>query len=133
MRKLIKTIILCSLLAGLFPIAVSAADVTYEGTWNTTNRKLDGPMTCVVTSLGEDKWQGRFYGVWFGQAFDYTVTFSGSPTELAGKAVIDGADYTWKGKIQKDSTGIFTGTFGGSRYEGYFSLKEKSVSKPSRK
>jgi hypothetical protein len=40
-----------------------ARDYEFEGTWNTTNRKLDGRMTCIMTDLGEQKWQGRFFGV----------------------------------------------------------------------
>src|SRR5204863_8072683 len=104
----------------------SAAEVSiYEGVWHTTNRKLDGTMTCVVTDLGSEKWRGRFYGVWQGVAFDYTVAFSGPPSDLHGTAQIDGADYTWKGKISKGEARRFTGSFGGSRYEGYFDLKEK--------
>ena len=30
----------------------SAADYVFEGPWNTTNRRLDGIMTCTVTELG---------------------------------------------------------------------------------
>ena len=129
MRKLLATIVLCPVLTGLFPLAGSAADVTYEGTWNTTNRKLDGPMTCIVTDLGDERWKGRFFGIWQGVAFDYTVAFKGPASDLAGTAVIDGADYSWKGRIQKDSSATFQGTFGGSRYEGYFRLKEKPAAK----
>ena len=131
MKKLVTatTLTLSFVLSALFATGGNAADVTYEGTWNTTNRKLDGPMTCVVTELGDEKWKGRFYGVWQGVAFDYTVAFAGPPSDLSGTAVIDGADYTWKGRIQKDSSGTFQGTFGGSRYVGYFRLKEKPAAK----
>ena len=40
------------------------AETVFEGDWQTTNRKLDGKMTCVVTDLGSEKWRGRFYGIW---------------------------------------------------------------------
>jgi len=108
-----------------------AADYVFEGPWHTTNRKLDGVMTCVVTDLGSENWQGRFYGVWQGVPFDYTVKFSGPPSRLHGTATIDGADYSWTGNIGsgetvRDSQGSFKGTFGGNRYTGYFDLKPKS-------
>jgi hypothetical protein len=102
-----------------------AEDRVYEGSWHTTNRKLDGVMTCIVSEAGPEKWQGRFYGVWQGVAFDYKVPFSGPSSELTGTAQIDGADYTWKGRLTKGGSGEFVGTFGGSRYTGHFELKEK--------
>src|SRR5687768_17309386 len=73
--------------------AASAQDYVFEGPWHTTNRKLDGIMTCAVTDLGNEKWKGRFYGVWQGVPFDYTVAFAGKPSELKGTATIDGAHY----------------------------------------
>ena len=102
--------------------AAAAQDYFFEGPWNTTNRKLDGIMTCAVTEMGNEKWQGRFYGVWQGVPFDYTVAFTGPPSDLQGKATIDGAQYTWKGSMTDDR---FKGTFGGTRYVGYFDMKEK--------
>ncbi len=99
--------------------------VLYEGTWNTTNRKLDGTMACAVTGLGDGKWRGRFYGVWQGVPFDYTVMFSGTPSNLTGTATIDGANYTWTGEMGQELPGRFKGSFGGSRYAGYFDLQEK--------
>ncbi|HEY2413262.1 MAG TPA: hypothetical protein VGI40_13515, partial [Pirellulaceae bacterium] len=80
---------LCS--AAGFSAAAVAEDATYEGPWHTTNRKLDGTMTCAVKDLGDEKWSGRFYGQWQGVPFDYTVAFSGPPEKLQGKATIDGA------------------------------------------
>jgi hypothetical protein len=109
-----------------------AGDRVYEGSWHTTNRKLDGVMTCVVSEAGPEKWQGRFYGVWQGVAFDYKVPFSGPSTDLSGTAQIDGADYTWKGRITEGEPDGFVGTFGGSRYSGYFKLKEKRPDPPKR-
>jgi len=103
----------------------SAKDLVYQGTWVTTNRKLDGPLTCVVTDLGNHRWRGHFYGVWEGVEFSYKVDFNGPPDKLHGMAVIDGADYEWTGKISKESPGWFKGTFGGSRYVGSFTLKRK--------
>lgn len=105
-----------------------AADTVFEGDWLTTNRKLDGKMTCVVTDLGNEKWRGRFYGVWQGVPFDYTVAFAGPAEDLRGTAQIDGADYVWKGRILPGDQPSFQGTFGGSRYEGSFALKEKKPS-----
>src|SRR5260221_3463920 len=99
MKKLIATVVLCSVLMGLFPMLGNAADVTYEGTWNTTNRKLDGLMTCIVTDLGDEKWKGRFFGVWQGVAFDYTVAVKGPAADLTATPVIDGADYSWNGRL----------------------------------
>ena len=101
----------------------------YEGVWRTTNRKLDGTMTCIVKELGNEKWQGRFYGVWQGTAFDYSVNFTGPPSKLRGSAVIDGASYEWTGEISPESR-TFAGKFGGSRYTGDFDLKrKKSIAK----
>jgi hypothetical protein len=97
---------------------------TFEGLWRTTNRKLDGTMTCVVTAIGNEKWQGRFYGVWQGVAFDYSVTFTGPRSSLRGTATIDGANYSWTGQISSETPRSFKGSFGGSRYEGHFDLKE---------
>ncbi len=116
-----------ALLTVLAPLRAGelAKQRTYEGTWKTTNRKLDGTMTCVVTNLRGEKWKGRFYGVWQGVPFDHTVDFAGPPSELRGKAVIDGADYDWHGAISRESPNRFTGSFGGSRYAGYFDLQAK--------
>jgi hypothetical protein len=101
------------------------ADAVYVGSWKTTNRKLDGLMTCAIKDLGEDKWQGRFYGVWQGIPFDYTVAFTGPRSDLHGTATIDGASYIWTGNITSQAPAVFKGTFGGSRYAGSFELKEK--------
>ena len=103
-----------------------AGERVYEGQWHTTNRKLDGTMTCVVTDLGSENWQGRFVGNWQGVPFDYTVKFSGPPNDLHGTATIDGADYSWTGQMSGDSQGSFKATFTGNRYLGNFDLKEKA-------
>jgi hypothetical protein len=114
-------------LAALLPFAeIAAGDAVYHGGWHTTNRKLDGMMTCIVTDLGDEQWRGRFYGVWQGVSFDYPVTFSGPPSSLRGAATIDGASYTWTGELTNEAPRSFKGTFGGSRYTGYFDLKETS-------
>src|SRR5947207_11986189 len=119
-----------SILIGLIVLVscatASAKDVVYEGTWVTTNRQLDGPITCVVTDLGDNKWRGHFYGVWQGVEFSYKVDFSGPPEKLHGKALIDGADYEWTGEMGKESPGSFKGTFWGDRYMGSFSLRRKA-------
>jgi hypothetical protein len=108
----------------LGPNLAWGADNVYSGTWKTTNRKLDGAMTCAVREVGDQKWQGRFYGVWQGVPFDYTVPFTGETSDLQGTATIDGASYVWKGSIAE---GTFRGTFGGSRYAGAFDLKEQTA------
>lgn len=118
-----KALLTLALLFGSFGTA--AAAITYEGTWVTTNRKLDGTMTAVVDDLGGDRWKGKFFGVWMGRKFSYDVEWTGKPDDLTGKAVIDGASYTWKGKMAPTTPGSFEGTFTGSRYTGYFKLKEK--------
>jgi hypothetical protein len=98
----------------------------YEGTWLTTNRKLDGTMTCVVTEVGKNQWRGHFSGQWQGVRFAYTVPFSGPPERLHGTAVIDNADYEWTGTMTTGSPGWFQGSFTGNRYVGSFTLREKS-------
>jgi len=104
-----------------------AADFVYEGQWKTTGRrKLDGIMTAEVDMVGKEKWKARFYGVWQGVDYDYTVNFTGPADNLKGTAVIDGADYQWTGKIDQESPGWFSGDFTGSRYDGWFKLKQKT-------
>src|SRR5882757_5155234 len=113
---------ICAAALFLYATTVAAEDAVYEGVWHTTNRKLDGTMMCAVKDLGEGKWTGRFYGVWQGVPFDYTVSFAGRPEKLTGKAAIDGADYTWSGDLNADEAGRFKGSFGSNRYTGYFDL-----------
>src|SRR5262245_7161868 len=86
---------------------IGAEDGVYEGVWHTTNRKLDGTMTCVVKDQGDGKWTGRFYGIWQAVPFDYTVPFTGKAEKLTGKAMIDGADYTWTGDMSTEDGGRF--------------------------
>ena len=123
-----KTLVFAAAVAlgasALLPAATVAEDALYEGAWHTTNRKLDGTMTCAVKDLGDNKWNGRFYGVWQGVPFDYTVPFSGPSDKLQGKATIDGADYMWSGSFNPEE-GHFKGQFGGNRYSGYFDLAKK--------
>ena len=120
------TRILLTFLAGAICSSALANELVYSGTWKTTNRPLEGEMTCVVTPVAKDAWQGRFYGVWQGVSFDYTVDFVGPPSELIGTATIDGASYEWRGWIQRDR---FKATFTGDRYEGSFDL-ERSPDRP---
>jgi hypothetical protein len=101
----------------------NARELVYEGTWVTTNRPLDGTMTCVVTELAGNQWRGHFHGVWQGQAFSYTVVFTGSPEKLRGRAEIDGANYEWAGEMSTAPGGSFRGKFWGDRYDGSFVLK----------
>jgi len=101
-----------------------AGELAYEGTWVTTNRPLDGTMTCVVTERGDNQRRGHFHGSWQGQPFSYTVDFTGPPERLRGRAVIDGADYEWTGQMTTGPRGSFTGKFWGNRYNGSFALKQ---------
>jgi hypothetical protein len=110
-------------LALMAPHAPAAKkDAVYEGTWVTTNRQLDGTMTCDVTDLGGGRWKGHFHGVWHGREFSYKVEFSGPPGRLKGRAKIDGASYEWTGSMTK---GRLKGEFTGDRYLGSFNLKLK--------
>ncbi|HYT95213.1 MAG TPA: hypothetical protein VEL76_41230 [Gemmataceae bacterium] len=119
-----RTIPVCVLLL-VSSAAAGGDNLVYEGTWVTTNRKLDGPLICVVTDLGNNQWRGHFSGVWEGVEFSYTVTFRGPPDKLSGEARIDGADYQWTGTMSQESSGWFKGTFGGNRYLGSFALQRK--------
>lgn len=105
--------------------AASARELVYHGTWLTTNRRLDGEMTCAVTDLGGEKWRGHFHGVWGGREFSYKVEFSGPPEKLQGRAVIDGANYEWTGKMTQGPDGTLKGKFTGDRYFGSFDLKRR--------
>jgi hypothetical protein len=98
----------------------SAEELVYHGKWSTTNRKLDGLVTCVVTPIENHKWQGRFYGTWQGVEFDYLVNFVGTANELEGTARIDGATYNWRGWITPQQ---FKANFSGDRYAGSFDLQ----------
>jgi hypothetical protein len=115
--------LLIALIVLAAPGLASAEEFVYEGTWLTTNRKLDGPLTCVVTDLGNNQWHGHFYGSWQSQPFSYKVRFSGPADKLQGRAVIDGADYEWTGTMSKESFGWLKGSFGGTRYFGSFDMK----------
>lgn len=106
----------------LLCVSVASAADTFEGTWLTKERRLDGRMTAVVKDLGGDQWSARFYGRWQGVDYDYTVKFAGKPDKLTGKATIDGARYDWKGSIDEKK---FAGTFTGDRYNGSFDLSRK--------
>lgn len=132
MRTLQMLLISALLAVGAAPAI--ARDYEFEGTWRTTNRKLDGRMTCIMTDLGDQKWQGRFFGVWQGVAFDYHVDFSGPLTELRGTAVIDQANYAWAGRVDEGSPTSFRVNFDGDRYRGSFELFErpKAASSPTK-
>lgn len=108
---------------------------TYEGKWVTTwHKKLDGTTKCAIKQLSRDRWQGRFWGEWQRVPFDYTVEFAKRKTTkseaappksnrdnllVEGKAMIDGADYDWKGTLTPDAFDI---QFTGSRYHGSLKL-----------
>jgi hypothetical protein len=100
------------------------SEFVYHGSWKTTNRPLDGEMTCVVTPVAKHEWKGRFHGVWQGVQFDHTVDFSGPPSDLRGTATIDGAAYQWRARIDQER---FRGNFGGDRYTGSFDLKRREI------
>jgi hypothetical protein len=114
-----RTLLVVAVLA-MCPAVSSAQEHVYHGPWKTTNRKLDGEMTCIVTPVWKEAWRGRFYGVWQGVPMDYTVIFTGPANALHGTANIDGAEYEWKGWITRQE---FKANFGGDRYSGSFDLK----------
>lgn len=115
--KTILALVLC-----LFGTVALAGEYKFEGPWKTTNRRLDGVQTCIVTWDGKESWSGRFYGIWQGVDFDYTVKFQGPPHALKGTAVIDGARYSWTGTIDREK---FVGSFTGDRYTGSFNMARK--------
>jgi hypothetical protein len=117
-----KQLVFLLVLLGSSWVEAQQKEYIYYGPWHTTNRKLNGDMTAVVKSTGKDQWEGRFYGVWQGVKYDYTVKFVGKADTLTGQAKIDGADYDWKGEIDTEK---FKATFTGSRYNGYFDMKRK--------
>jgi hypothetical protein len=82
--------------------AATAKEFVYQGAWNTTNRKLDGVVSCVLMPVAKHELQARFYGTWQGAPFDYTVRFVGSPSDLRGRATIDGASYECRAWINRD-------------------------------
>jgi hypothetical protein len=97
----------------------------FEGTWVTTNRRMEGTLSCVVTDLGGGHWRGHFQGAYQGTPFSYMVDFTDPADNLRGTAVIDGADYQWTGAIGPGAPGWFKGSFTGNRYIGGFDLKQK--------
>jgi hypothetical protein len=124
------------------PQGAAKLEGRYTGPWVTTNRRLDGTMTCDVTQLARGQWQGRFWGTWQQVPFDYTVQFTAGERQLEpmanaraarpvaftgaadtavnGTAMIEGASYEWTGVLSRDQ---FNVRFTGSRYEGHFELK----------
>src|SRR5579871_3546963 len=121
MRRILLPLVILAV-----PATAHAQAIVYEGTWVTTNRPLDGTLSCAVTDLGGNQWRGHFSGEWRGRPFSYTVDFSGPPEKLHGKAIIDGAEYEWTGSMSRRSPGWFRARFGGNRYVGGFDLKEKT-------
>ena len=77
-------------------------------------------MACIVRKVTKEEWHGRFWGTWQGVDFDYEVDFFGPPEHLHGKAIVDGATYEWKGRMNAKQ---FRANFGGDRYSGSFDLK----------
>jgi hypothetical protein len=110
--------------------AATAKELVYQGTWNTTNRKLDGDMSCVVTLTARHELQGRFQGTWQGAPFDYMVHFTGTANDLRGTATIDGASYECRASINRER---FRANFSGDRYTGSFDLKRTDTPQVSRK
>jgi len=107
--------------------AATAKELVYRGIWNTTNRRLDGVMSCVVTLAAKHEWRGRFCGTWQGVPFDYTVDFIGPPKAVHG---IDGVRYEWTGWIDRER---FRTNFSGDRYTGSFDLKRIETADVARK
>ena len=106
--------------AAMIPAVGAGRELVYQGSWNTTNRKLDGVMTCVVSPVAKQELKGRFYGTWQGASFDYTVHLKGPTNDLRGTARIDGAAYECRAWISREA---FKATFSGDRYTGSFDLR----------
>jgi hypothetical protein len=113
-------ILICAVLMFVSSDDKRGEDYAFTGPWKTTNRKLDGVMNCITTPLANQKWEARFSGTWQGVDFDHNVTFQGPPDDLRGTAIIDGASYQWRGRIDAQS---FRANFTGDRYERSFDLK----------
>jgi hypothetical protein len=122
------------------------SELYFEGPWVTTKTKqLNGTITCRVEPLSPGRWRGRFWGTWQQVPLDYTVEFAvdseiahtrtvavengvvAGGVPVAGKAMIDGASYDWKGLLSPDQ---FTIQFTGSRYEGHLELKRIAEKTP---
>jgi hypothetical protein len=116
--------VLCALVVMIAGEVARAEDYVFTGPWKTTNRKLEGTMTAVITPLANREWKGRFFGTWQGVDFDYKVKFQGPPDHLHGIATIDGAEYEWRGRINGE---LLRANFGGDRYEGNFELKRSRL------
>ncbi len=108
--------------------AADGEDAVYTGPWKTTNRKLDGTMTCAIRMVEKEKWHGRFWGTWQGVDFDYAVDFFGPSDHLDGQATIDGVAYEWKGRMNDRQ---FRANFGGDRYSAL--LTSKGTKRPGQR
>ncbi len=102
------------------PNSLATPKLVYEGTWVTTNRPLDGRMTCELQAVGKEKWRAHFEGIWQGVAFDYTVHFTGPDSALRCDTKVDGAAYVAHGVLTAEH---FKARFGGDRYEGSLTMK----------
>lgn len=95
------TRLLCLSVFLLMACSVAAGgERVYKGSWKTTNRRLDGTMTCVIKPLSEDKWTAHFKGIWQGVPFDYTVQFWGPDDALRCAARVDGAAYSCRDPLR---------------------------------
>lgn len=106
----------------LFTSVSNAGEIfRFYGTWHTSSNKiLDGTMTCDVQNAGVNKWNCHFTGIWQGVPFDYSVDLAGPQSNLTGKATIDGVPYAWAASI---NTREFRANFNSGRYIGTFNLK----------
>lgn len=109
-----------AILIVLFASFAQAADYVFHGSWKADNRPIDGPMSCDFTTLGNNKYKAKFYGVWQGVPFEYNVTFSGPPDKLKGTATVDHVPYTWTGSADAEN---FSGSYTSHRYQGSFAMK----------
>lgn len=128
MKTLIVFLSLCS--------SVCAADYTLSGVWNTDKGKiLDGTMTCRAKYNKETKlWKGVFSGKWRFKGSEslydygpYDAEWSWKKSEgnnIAGTTDVDGARYTWKGKMSGKK---FIAEFQSNFYHGYFDLDLKDI------
>lgn len=120
---------LIALLIVLLTSFAQAEEYAFHGSWEASNRPINGPMSCEFKSLGNYKYEARFYGIWQGVPFDYPVKFTGTPVKqgdkiikisLKGTATVDFVPYTWTGFADAEN---LTGTYTSHRYVGSFAMK----------
>lgn len=123
-RLIVATVVL---LGGLTARAADEESRTFEGTWNNKKYNTSGTMKCVAKPGKDGKWSATFSGVFMGESFSYTVTFTEKKgqgqSDLSGNAEVKNQKYDWTGTLKSNTlTGKYRSNGG---YYGEFVLKEK--------